>query len=280
MNLEVYFHNVGHGQAIHIFTPAGESVVVDLGCSNSFSPLEWLRGITDTVDCLVITHPHGDHIAEILNLTRFGFNVRQLWRPNWLNEAAIRDQNQASYTPQLNCYLAMSSTYNYPIPASELVGDPAVSSGLTIGRFAARDCGESNINNHSFVVVLEYLGVKLLIPGDNEPPSWRSLLTQPGFRAAVAGTNVFMPSHHGRESGYCSDLFDLFKPDLSIISDREVCDTDASDKYRQYTTGWSLRSRSTGQAEKRYVVTTRCDGMIHVQVYPSGGRNWLAISGD
>jgi|SRR4051794_15938453 len=280
MTLRVYFHDVGHGQAIHIFTPAGECVVIDLGCSAQFSPLEWLRGVTDTIDSLLITHPHGDHIAEMLDIERLGFSVRQLWRPVWLSEDAIRSQNQSRFGEQLDRYIQMSARYTDPILPTELVGEPSVSAGLQIRRFAATDCGESNINNHSFVVILEYLGAKIVIPGDNEPPSWRSLLTQPDFRVAVTGTNVFMASHHGRQSGYCSELFDLVKPNLCVISDREVCDTNAGPRYSERATGWSLKSRSTGKSEKRYAVTTRCDGYIQAKVWHDAGTNYLEVSGN
>lgn len=280
MTLRIFFHDVGHGQAIHIFTPAGECVVVDLGCSAQFSPLKWLHGITDTIDSLVITHPHGDHISEMLEIERLGFSVRQLWRPVWLSENTIRSQNQSHFGERLDRYIQMSARYTWPIPPAELVGEPSVSAGLQIRRFVARDCAESNINNHSFVVTLEYLGAKIIIPGDNEPPSWRSLLTQPAFRSAIVGANVFMASHHGRQSGYCPELFDFMKPNLCVISDREACDTDASHRYTEQATGWSLKSRSSGQSKRRYAVTTRCDGYIEARVWHEAGTNYLEVVGN
>jgi beta-lactamase superfamily II metal-dependent hydrolase len=57
MTLRIVIHNVGHGQAIHAFTPAGETIVIDLGCSSNFSPLEWLSQSTKTIDKLIISHP-------------------------------------------------------------------------------------------------------------------------------------------------------------------------------------------------------------------------------
>ena len=77
MTLQIFIHNVGHGQAIHAITPSGKTVVIDLGRSSDFSPLEWLRQDTDTIDSLVITHPHGDHIDEFLLLNKMGFKIRQ-----------------------------------------------------------------------------------------------------------------------------------------------------------------------------------------------------------
>ena len=67
MTLRIYIHNVGHGHAVHAITPNGQHIVVDLGCSDSFSPLEWLKRSTGTIDSLMITHPHGDHIMKFLS---------------------------------------------------------------------------------------------------------------------------------------------------------------------------------------------------------------------
>ena len=37
--------------------------------------------------------------------------------------------------------------------------------------------------------------------------------------------NIFMASHHGRESGYCADIFEK-KPNLCVVSDGRVQDTE------------------------------------------------------
>lgn len=78
MTPRILIHDVGHGQAVHAWTPTGELVVIDLGCSSAFSPLEWLSGQSKTIDKLIITHPHGDHIDEFLLIKEMGFKARQL----------------------------------------------------------------------------------------------------------------------------------------------------------------------------------------------------------
>lgn len=277
MTLRVLIHDVGHGQAVHAFTPAGQSVVVDLGCSAAFSPLEWLRGQTETIDSLKITHPHGDHIDEFLLLNEMGFKVRQLWRPNWLPKEEVYKQNQSSYTEKLDAYFEMSDRYNRRITDGELVGNPAVSGGVAITQFNSKNCGVSNINNHSGVIVFEYLGVTIVVPGDNEPASWRELMKQPDFVAAMNNANLFMASHHGRESGYCSEIFKK-KPDLCVVSDGRVQDTDARSRYSYHASGWSVKKRSNLPSEERYCVTTRRDGFISVEVGKNtNGNPYLSV---
>ena len=268
MTLKIFIHDVGHGHAVHAFTPNDQSIVIDLGCSDDFSPLNWLRKHTNTIDSLVITHPHGDHIDEILKLD--DFNVGQIWRPKWLSEDDVRKANQSNYSEKLDYYFDMSNNrFTHPINKDVLVGNPDFSSGVSITKHASHECGVSNINNHSGVIVFEYCGVKVVIPGDNEPPSWNALLKSQNFVNAVSSADVFLASHHGRQSGYHSELFNTIKPKLCVVSDGRVQDTDATSRYSQHATGWSVHSKSSGDSKKRNCLTTRTDGYVEIEI----GRN-------
>jgi len=270
MTLRIIFHDVGHGQSVHVFTPNGQTIAIDLGCSDDFSPLNWLKGVTKTIDNLIITHPHGDHIDEILDLERLGLNVRQLWRPKWLPEDDVRKANQKNYEKKLDCYFDISNNkFTHPVQKNELVGNPDVSGGVTITKYASKDCGTSNINNHSCVAVFEYKGVKVVIPGDNEPTSWDSLLQNANFVESIRGAYLFMASHHGRASGYSSEVLNTIKPKLCVISDGRVQDTDATNRYSAHASGWAVHCKSKGTSKERNCLTTRSDGFIEVKI----GRN-------
>ena len=284
MSLRVIAHDVGHGQAVHAFMPSGQVVVIDLGCSATFSPLAWLRRQRSTIDSLVVTHPHGDHIDEILALDSRGFDVRHFWRPRWLTEAEVRDANQTVYRAHVTRYLEMSARYTEPIPSNESIGNPAVSGGVRITHYASEDCGRSNINNHSWVVVLEYRGLNVVIPGDNESPSWQELLKKPAFLEAAKTPDLFLASHHGRLSGYYADLFDntngIGNPRLCAVSDGRVQDTDAVDRYSRHAQGWEVRSRQTGRTRQRSCVTTRADGPIEIEIGQNAhdGSTFLSVT--
>ena len=280
MTLKIIVHNVGHGHAVHAFTPNGQKVVVDLGCCADFSPLDWLRKQTNTIDSLIITHPHGDHIDEILELDNLGFNVGEIIRPKWLSEKDVRDANQSSYSEKLDCYFDMSNNrFTHPIQDEQQIGNPNVNGGVTISRFASSSCGASKINNHSIVSVFEYLGVKVIVPGDNEPPSWNALLDNKSFVKAVDGAHVFLASHHGRESGYHSDLFKTIKPKLCVVSDGRVQDTDATSRYSGHAAGWGVYSKSNGESKNRNCLTTRTDGYVEIEIGKNAdGRPFLSVN--
>jgi hypothetical protein len=85
------------------------------------------------------------------------------------------------------------------------------------------------------------------------------LLTIPSFRQDVQGVSVFIASHHDRESGCCTELFELLRPQLVIISDD-------GRQYDSQDTDYWYRTRCTGAVfvtnERRYVAqparTVRC----------------------
>jgi beta-lactamase superfamily II metal-dependent hydrolase len=120
----------------------------------------------------------------------------------------------------------------------------------------------------------------MIIPGDNEPPSWDELLKRTDFLTAIKGTDILLAPHHGRDSGFSSALFKHINPRLTIISDGPFCDTSATSRYAQQTQGWTVQKRSGG-SETRKCVTTRSDGVIEVQFgQNSNGKPYIQVTAD
>lgn len=127
-------------------------------------------------------------------------------------------------------------------------------------------------------MVFECHGLKVVIPGDNESASWDALLKNDDFVDAVTGADIFMASHHGRESGFSSDLLKIVKPRLSVISDGRVLGTDASQRYYHYSSGWDVHSRSGAVSEKRYCATTRSDRSIDINIGKNSDNRFLSVT--
>jgi beta-lactamase superfamily II metal-dependent hydrolase len=81
-----------------------------------------------------------------------------------------------------------------------------------------------------------------------------------GFRYHLSRVNIFVASHHGRETGYCKEVFDYCNPEIVIISDKEIVHETQNQQFKQHASGvpWN------GGPEKRYVLTTRSDGTITI----------------
>ena len=107
-------------------------------------------------------------------------------------------------------------------------------------------------NNLSKVTFLRCRGINIVFPGDLEKPGWRELLKNSSFCSELETVNLFVASHHGRESGYCSEIFDHCSPDIIIISDTSIQYETQEVDYRKHATGirWA-------DGTMKYVLTTR-----------------------
>lgn len=279
--LEITIWDVNHGSAAYIKTPNGRHIAVDLGDNDEsdFSPLEELstnRGVSQ-LDVLLITHPHRDHIDDIFNVPLL--NPKVLWKPGHLTPDEIRNGNRKQDSLIIDSYLELVETYGSPVPAALNMRIPDNFGGVKFEVFRPSVCDTGNLNNHSLVVVLDYLGMKMVIPGDNEAPSWNELLEDSYFVNAVAGTHVFLAAHHGRDAGYSAELFQAMgQPKLVVVSDGRFGDTSATDRYSKQAKGWPV-SDAAGRKETRKCLTTRCDGHITIEIgrNPNGNR-YLDVS--
>lgn len=269
--LEIVIWDVQHGSSAYVKTPNGKHIVIDLGTGRysnkeEFSPILHLKNNygVKKVDQVIITHPHTDHIDDIMNFDEVSPGC--LTRPKHLTEEDIRKANPSSDSKKNDKYIEINNRYNMPVSAGDNPTLPENNGNVSIKTFIPYECGHSNINNHSVVTVIEYLGIKVIIPGDNESPSWKELLEDSSFVDAIKDACIFVASHHGRESGYYSDLFDNFKPDLTIVSDGPEGETSVTSKYTNVAKGWTVYKRSDNTSSKRYCLTTRKDGTIVIKI--------------
>ena len=289
MVLKFITWDVEHGSAAYIKTPNGKHIAIDLGArratDSGFSPLVHLRknwGVQE-LDLVVITHPHLDHIEDISNLR--AFKPKVLVRPNHLTDNDIWGNNRKA-SPEtrwlIQEYININRDYNQPTSPLTRPSSPANFGGVSLNFLVPKQAPRANINNHSVVTVMSYAGVKFLMPGDNEPPSWCELLKDGKFVEAIRGTHVLVAPHHGRESGFHGPLFKVIRPLVTIISDGRFVDTSATSLYSERTEGWQVNRRN-GRSDFRKCVTTRKDGPIDITVTPpgfAGGKPTLNVTID
>ena len=271
-NLKIIVWDVQHGNAIYMETPNGRNVMFDIGTGSyddgsEFSPLRDLKDRWN-VDCLhylVISHPHADHISDIRNMFDLDLKPKVLRRPKGIDRDLINSSNQEKYSDLVKLYLKLDSSYNTPVSGELDPSNPSNYGEVEINCFSQSESGTSNLNNYSVVAVIKYAGEKIIIPGDIEAAGWKVLLEREDFQQTIKGTTIFVASHHGRAAGFHSDVFDYFGPDIVIVSDGKYSDTSVTDRYRYYAEGFRVTSRSTKKSQKRYVLTTRNDGVIYIE---------------
>jgi beta-lactamase superfamily II metal-dependent hydrolase len=166
-------------------------------------------------------------------------------------------------------YLQNLGTFTAPIqqPFNGSMG------GITATMFYNRWPQFQKTNDLSLVVFIKFGPFSILFPGDLEEPGWRNHLLNPSFREMLAAVDILVASHHGRDNGYCEDIFTYCRPRAVVMSDKAVVhDTQLTTQLYRYQV---LKHRPDGvfvrsSGRNRHVLTTRRDGWIQFEVDDSG----------
>lgn len=258
--------NVQLGLAVHVKSPNGKYIVIDLGTgdynSGNKSPLAKLRW--NNIAYMIITHPHHDHIDDILHFDKNAPKI--LKRTTSLTNKEVMEGVRDSDKEKFEKYCEINERYNSPVGSNDS-NNPDNSDnygGLEIQTFSTSACDHSNFNNFSTITVFTLSGVKVVVCGDNEKASLDVLMQKDSFKNAIYNADILVAPHHGRESAYQSDFVSLVNPRLTIISDTKKIEASASEKYTEKSRGWDVEN-SNGDMNKRYCLTTRNDGNIQVE---------------
>lgn len=257
--------DVKHGNAISIQTPNGKDILIDCGTETAegFSPAEHLsENWRIKLDYFIVSHPHADHIADIKNVDEL-LNPKAFTRPK-LDKEKIYEENPEDARELIDRYLEFDSRYNSPVSGAQSPQSEGWGGGVIFKNFSHSEDSMS-LNNLSFATFIRYGCVVILHPGDLESGGWKAHLKNHEFVSWLKKTNFLIAPHHGRENGFYPGIFNYFNPYLTIVSDGRFGDTSATNRYYNYTKGWTVHKRSDGK-EKRYVVTTRNDGPIYIGI--------------
>jgi len=138
--------------------------------------------------------------------------------------------------------------------------------GMEIAYFHHSPTTFQDTNNLSVVTFVAYNGVGVMFPGDLETAGWREFLKNQAFVNCLRRTNILIASHHGREGGYCKEIFNYCAPNAVIISDKPIQhETQNHNLYEQHSSGINF------SGVLRKVLTTRNDGKITIDFPATGG---------
>ncbi len=226
-NLKISFLDVGHGDFIYCETPLGDNMLIDCGSGNVV-PSIFLSKIS-IINELQITHPHTDHFDDIIDISKK--NIKSFRCPKtstykdeiigWRNNDKVKIgklKELEKYIPPDNNAIKTDTKFMHLVWNSPITN-------------------QSDPNTSSLVTLLDYNGFKVLFGGDLPKEGWLELLKNSNFKMAINGTDIFKTPHHGRDNGYCKELFDVISPKLCIISDKPLyqdnTNTEVTDKYRE-----------------------------------------------
>jgi hypothetical protein len=118
----------------------------------------------------------------------------------------------------------------------------------------------SDTNNISVVTLLTANNTTILLPGDLEKEGWKALLRNQDFARRLSDVDIFIASHHGRDNGYCSEVFTAHncRPSVFVFSDSEI--KYATQEMTNIYASWASGIQHDGKTRK--VLTTRSDGSV------------------
>lgn len=248
--------DVGHGFCAWLYHDNTNVMLFDCGHKTypEVRPSRYLaaQGI-HRVDRFFVTNCDEDHISDLPEVSR-QMSISILHRNTSISAAQLRDLKLQSgpISTAMAALLEMSNGY------TGVVTSPPAFPGVEFSVYQNEYPLFVDTNNLSSVIFLTCRGTKIVMPGDLESPGWRRLLANPMFRTELAGVHVFVASHHGRESGYCAEVFDYCRPNVIIFSDSPMqhASQAMANTYAQHANGVYFNGQF------RRVLTTRSDGTL------------------
>ena len=266
--MKVIFYDVEHGSCCHIITPNNTHILVDVGSKANSSIVhhinkKYFGGRGGSIDELIITHPHEDHIYDIANLTKI-LHPRVLQRPTGAFDIvpALNTPTHISIAQAAN---KMNRTYTSPVPQGTLPTDPSVNGGVEFKIISPKEewTSSEDVNTYSSIIVVQYNGYKFVLTGDNPASILKEMMrvNYRGIKEAVRNASVLLAPHHGRAGEFCQEFFDCVNPYLTVVSDKSIVHNTQTDTAKLYNgRGAHLYGKD------RYVLTTRNDGTISFEV--------------
>ena len=198
--MRVHFIDVGQADSAFIELGNGQTMLIDAGRSGS-DVVDYIRNLQyETIDYVVASHPHDDHIggmATVLN----SFNIGKMYMPKQAHTiSAFTNMLDVIENKGIDLYTAKAGTN-------------ILSSGdINIDVLAPFSESNSNLNNASAVVRITYGKTVMLFTGDAEQVIENQLLNS-GIDA-----DVLKVGHHGAGSASSSSFIKAVSPDIAVIS--------------------------------------------------------------
>lgn len=270
-NARIWVFDVEHGFCAFIRSPNRRTLLIDCGRAEFFSPVVYLRehemsqqelSSSRPLTKFVVSHPHDDHIQDIERVSQY-FKPLVLSREvyNWPE----LEEPGGDYD-HLHLYRVFQAEYNQPARNVDWGAMTVRQWGLTADQAKLVNL-DKFVNNSSYIVTVEIGTFKMVFPGDIEKDGWLEMLKQRDFRDTLAGTDVFVASHHGHSSGYASEIFDAMGLSYFNLVSCRSRDESVESAYSSPDRARGVRTRS---GETRYMFTTRNDGSCLLQVEEDG----------
>ncbi len=281
-NMCISIRDVEHGACAFVWhTESSKLAMIDSGhnTTDKWYPSEHIKYTLkrDTLDYLFITNADQDHLDDLNGLWEREVQVRALIRAKGISSEDLRKlkmetARDTGLGADIERFLSIHHSYNAPTtePFADHMG------GIKYRAFWNNYPDQKTTNNLSMAVFFEYAGFKILFPGDLEKSGWSRLLQLEDFRQELDTTTVLVASHHGRENGFCAEVFAqpelnrFWQPSCVVFSDKSSEHGTQEGMSKKYGNHCKDEGVITKGCHQRWVLTTRDDGWIRFCVEQDG----------
>ncbi len=201
--LTIHFIDVGQADCILVQTTSGKNMLIDAG-NNADSQiiLTYLKDKkVNTIDVLVGTHPHEDHIGSLDEVIR-NIDVKSIYMPKVT-------ANTDAFLSVLQAIKDKGLKITTPIPWSKVNLDNQVD--ITV--LAPNSDNYEDTNDYSIVLKIVYKNTSFLLTGDAEAISEAEMLKR-GFNLKA---DVLKVGHHGSSNSTTEAFLKAVSPQHAII---------------------------------------------------------------
>ena len=208
-NLHVSFLDVGQGDAVLIRTPSGHNILIDGGPDPrrlSLALGEKLPFWDRTIDLVVCTQPHADHITGLIEVLQ-RYEVKRVLEPGVPYDSSI-------YREWLRLIEEQGIQYDLARSGQEIdLGDGLKLEVLNppLEFFEGTSC---DVDNNGIVMKLTWKKVSFLFTADIREEAELHLIMQ---RANLRST-VLKVSHHGSMTSTIPQFLAAVDPQVAVIS--------------------------------------------------------------
>lgn len=203
--LIVHFFDVGQADSEFIEFPSGECMLIDAGTADSGEDIVdeiKLLGY-DSIDYLIATHPHADHIGGMQYVVE-NLDIKSIYMP--------RASTNTKTFENLLTSISESGLKINTAKSGKIVID---SDDIQAEFLSPISESYSDLNNYSCVLKLTYNDSSFLFTGDAEKEVESELLS---LSSSKLDCDVLKVGHHGSRYSSTDDFLYVVSPQIAVIS--------------------------------------------------------------